>query len=276
MSLYVPVPSRKTVALVAVLAPTAYLLILRASVMRNIDTYSSGQPSPKKQPLDPEAAAATTAASSSTPTFTSGPEPAFPQSLPSTVTADNGYILSHERLVSKPLKLSSLGWDKGQLNELLTRYVRATMVAFTWTPQAYLLRKMLPPAQSETFQAPYINAMSFTQIGARVDGVYTVAYRSAAARSTTDVSGDERVEMRLDPPEGYTGPNGEGIIVAAVEPVGQGSNGEVVFINETCLWRKLDEKPTMLEGTVGRWFHSLLAAWLIGKGILAVETGPTP
>lgn len=71
----------------------------------------------------------------------------------------------------------------------------------------------------------------------------------------------------LSPPEGYTGPEAHGVIVAAVELVGD----DFMFVNETWLRRGLDEKPTMLEGAVGRWFHSLLAAWLIGKGVSAVK-----
>lgn len=194
------------------------------------------------------------------------PEPPLPRSLPQSVAADDtgGIVLWNERVVSKPVALSELGWPGGDLDELLTRYVRATMVAFTWTPQAYLIRKMLPAGVGETFDAEYINAMDFRMADQRVDGVYTVQYRGAGPRG-------ERVEMRLSPPEEYTGPKSDGIIVAAIEPVGAGAPDAVVFVNETWLWRGPDEKPTLLEGSIGRWFHSLLAAWLVGKGIKSIR-----
>lgn len=192
--------------------------------------------------------------------------PPLPISLPQSVAADetNGIVLWNERVVSKPVALSDLNWSGGSLDELLTRYVRATMVAFTWTPQAYLIRKMLPAGVGETFEADYINAIDFKMVDQRVDGVYTVQYRGAESRG-------ERVEMRLCPPEEYTGPRSDGIIVAAIEPMGAGAPDEVVFVNETWLWRGPDEKPTLLEGSIGRWFHSLLAAWLVGKGIESIR-----
>ncbi|KAI3400502.1 hypothetical protein diail_2699, partial [Diaporthe ilicicola] len=196
-------------------------------------------------------------------------EPAFPRSLPQSVAANETteYILWNERVVSKPVTLSELRLSSESLDELLTRYVRATMVAFTWTPQAYIIRKMLPAGVGETFEDNYINAMDFKEVDQRVDGVYTVQYRA------TD-PGDRRVEMKLSPPEDYTGPRSGGIIVAAIEPVRAGSTDAIVFVNETWLWRNQDEEATVLEGSIGRWFHSILAAWrawLIGKGIKAIQ-----
>ncbi|KAG6366773.1 hypothetical protein INS49_000953 [Diaporthe citri] len=250
--------TRHTVALIAVATPTVYLFLLRRSVMRNVESCNTQQYGRGAQ------TGKTTQhwqAAASPPS-----EPPLPRSLPQSVVADDtpGYVLWNERVVSKPVALSELRWSGGSLDELLTRYVRATMVAFTWTPQAYLIRKMLPAGVGETFEADYINTMDFAELGKRVDGVYTVQYRG------TDPGG-ERVEMRLSPPEEYTGPRSGGIIVAAIEPVGAGAPDEVVFVNETWLWRNPDEKPTLLEGSIGRWFHSLLAAWLIGKGIKPIR-----
>lgn len=247
---------RQAVALIAVATPTVYLLLLRRSVMRNIESSVSQQCGRGAQSRKD-----TTKAASSAP-----PETARPRSLPQSVAAEEnaGYVLWNERVVSKPVALSELRWSSEKLDELLTRYVRATMVAFTWTPQAYLIRKMLPTSVGETFEAGYINAMDFTTVDQRVDGVYTVQYRGTEPRG-------ERVEMRLSPPGEYKGPRSDGIIVAAIEPVGAGAPDEVVFVNETWLWRNPAEKPTLLEGSIGRWFHSLLAAWLIGKGIKAIR-----
>lgn len=196
----------------------------------------------------------------------SASEPAFPMSLPQSVSTNEttDYVLWNERVVSKPVALSELRSPGEGLDELLTRYVRGTMVAFTCTPQAYLIRKMLPDSVGETFEADYINAMDFKEVNQRVDGVYTVQYRGTGPC-------DERVEMRLSPPEGYTGPRSDGIIVAAIEPAERGSTDAIVFINETWLWRNANEKPTLLEGFVGRWFHSFLAAWLIEKGTKAIQ-----
>lgn len=247
---------RQTVALIAVATPAAYLFLLRRSVMRDVESSTTQQCVPKVQTGRRAAQVAASPLS----------EPALPRSLPQSVTADNidGYVLWNERVVSKPVALSQLRWSSGSLDELLTRYVRATMIAFTWTPQAYLIRKMLPAGVGETFEADYINAMDFRVVDQRVDGVYTVQYRGTEPRG-------ERVEMRLSPPEEYTGPRSDGMIVAAIEPVGAGAPDEVVFVNETWLWRKPDEKPTLLEGSIGRWFHSLLAAWLVGKGIKSIR-----
>lgn len=247
---------RQTVALVAVATPTVYLLLLRRSVMRNVESSTTQQCGPKVQTKRTATQAAASPLS----------EPALPRSLPQSVAADDtgGYVLWNERVVSKPVVLSELPWSSGSLDELLTRYVRATMIAFTWTPQAYLIRKLLPAGVGETFEADYINAMDFRVVDQRVDGVYTVQYRGTEPRG-------ERVEMRLSPPGEYTGPRSDGIIVAAIEPVEAGTPDEVVFVNETWLWRHPDDKPTLLEGSIGRWFHSLLAAWLVGKGIKSIR-----
>ncbi|KAG8168227.1 hypothetical protein KVR01_003916 [Diaporthe batatas] len=106
--------------------------------------------------------------------------------------------------------------------------------------------------------------MDFATMDQRVDGVYIVQYRGSESHG-------ERVEMRLSAPEGFRGPRSDGIIVAAIEPVGADASDDVVFVNETWLWRYQNEKPTLLEGSISRWFHSLLAAWLIGKGIESVR-----
>lgn len=226
--------------------------------MRNIDTYSSGRQEHggKKQQASSKA------------------EPALPKSF-SVATADNddSIVLSYERIVSKPIQLASLGcWDVEQLNEMLTRYVRATMFAFTQTPQAGMIRRMTPQDVWETFEGTYINDMDFARIGQRVDGVYTVQYRGNNNNSGASRGGGERVELRLDPPPGFPDAGGsEGIIVAAIEPVGEGSGDVVRFVNETWLWRKAGQAPTFLERAAGRWLHSLMAAWLVNRGISALK-----
>lgn len=151
--------------------------------MRSIGTYSSGKQSTNNHPQ-------TTSEKNSSSSTALGP--LLPRSLPPSLTADDssaGYVLSHERLVSKPVTFSALGWRKEQIHELLTCYVRGTVIAFTRTPQAYLLRKMVPAAVGETFDATYISDLSFSEIGVRVDGVYTLAYRGVGPAAAVGVSG---------------------------------------------------------------------------------------
>ena len=49
----------------------------------------------------------------------------------------------------------------------------------------------------------------------------------------------------------------------------EGGN-KVKFVNETVLWRGVSDKPTLLEGCMGRWLHTFMAGWLVVKGIGAV------
>jgi hypothetical protein len=42
---------------------------------------------------------------------------------------------------------------------------------------------------------------------------------------------------------------------------------QVVFLNNTFMWRKKDEKHVLLEGSVGRWMHQLTAMWLVDSGV---------
>jgi hypothetical protein len=121
--------------------------------------------------------------------------------------------------------------------------------------------------QKQTFDQTWIERLSFAE-GDWVDGVYRVAYRGAASSG----DGSQRCELMLDAPASYTGPVVKGMIVAAVERIAKPDGREVVvFVNETWFWRKVGEKPVMLESTIGRWLHSLLAGWLVVKGIRAVS-----
>ncbi len=77
----------------------------------------------------------------------------------------------------------------------------------------------------------------------------------------------KRVELILRPPESYRGPSAEGLIVVGMERAATPDGAEaVVFTNETWLWRRRDEPLLILERALGRWFHELLAGWLIVKG----------
>lgn len=69
-------------------------------------------------------------------------------------------------------------------------------------------------------------------------------------------------------PRSYGGPPVRGLILSALEEEQDGA--AVRFVNETWLWRRRDEKPTLLESGLGKWLHSPLAGWLVIKGLGAV------
>ncbi|KAF3767560.1 hypothetical protein M406DRAFT_69696 [Cryphonectria parasitica EP155] len=263
--------SRRTLLLLAVAAPAASVLLIRAYIMRDTSSYTSGR-------LSKRTTAQKTDRAISAPVSTLDLTPPLPQSFPSSVAANDfaDHIVWHERVVSKPVLLSALvgrEWDEQEVDEILTRYVRGTMCAFAKTPQSGLLWKMVPADVRLTFEKGYIDTMDFRQVGQRVDGVYTVQHRGAGPEG---IHG-QRVELRLDAPEGYTGPKSDGMIVASVEAAGGDATGLVVFANETWLWRRRDgEKPTLLESAVGRWLHSLMAAWLIREGVSALQVNSVP
>ena len=272
----IPLPSPRTagtilaVLLAPVLLETGYLLYLKRTVTRRT-VASAGRRLPGRRPA---AAGKPTADEKATAGETIPASVKRPTKLPAAVADDasQDYVLAYERLVSHPVAAASLrdglapppSTDSGHL--LLTTYVRATMKAFAWTPQSFAIRAAVGPDARRTFAAAYIDGLAFGP-GDRVDGVYTVAYRGSGGRG-----GEERVELMLDAPEGYRGPVVSGMIVAAVEVVpGDAERPEqVVFVNETWMWRRLDERPTMLEGSLGSWLHSLLAGWLVVKGVKAV------
>lgn len=59
-----------------------------------------------------------------------------------------------------------------------------------------------------------------------------------------------------------------GALNVGFDPI-EGGN-KVKFVNETVLWRGVSGSPTLLEGCIGRWLHTLMASWLVVKGIGAV------
>jgi hypothetical protein len=138
------------------------------------------------------------------------------------------------------------------------------MTAFSWTPQALILWALAGDhAARKTFNGQFIRDLEFRH-GDRVNGFWRVVYRG----TTGALHGDgERLEMALDPPGNYKGPVVRGLIVAAV---GKESDGSIVVVNETWMWRKQSESPVLLERGVGQWLHVLLSEWLVMKGVRAV------
>ena len=192
-----------------------------------------------------------------------------PISLPEEVRSedpDQSWVLAYERVVSEPQAMAPSP-DEEDLPAFVTNYVRATMTAFSWTPQAFLLRASVPgtgddrAALRKTFDTPFIQGLGF-RVGDRINGFWKVVYRGDGG-----VKGNERVEMALDAPVGYSGPLVRGVVVAGAEVR---ADGRVVFVNETWMWRQQGEAPVLLERGFGRWFHAVLAGWLVMKGLMAV------
>ncbi|KAJ3473495.1 hypothetical protein NLG97_g10273 [Lecanicillium saksenae] len=249
------------VALLPVVLPAVYVVYLNLTIRRTT-SCSSGQLNP------PPSSGTSTAASSP------AAAPITPESLPEEVAANPGdWVVCYERVVSRPLSASSLvhkllGHNSNDdasaetPSPLLKTYLRATYKAFSWTPQAFLIRAMLAePDRRASFAAAHIDELEFAR-GDVVDGVYAVTSYGRNERRGVEV-----IELSLDVPASYRGPPVRGLIMSAIE---EGKDG-VVFVNETWLWRKKDEKPTLLETGFGRWFHSLLAGWLITKGLGGVR-----
>jgi hypothetical protein len=271
----IPLPSARLTGtiLAVVLAPLAleagYLLYLKRSVSRrSVATAGLRLPAGKLSASGSDAR--------EPPTNTIPSSVKRPATMPAEVSDDaSDYALAFERVVSHPVPASSLKdtlslpspAQAGRPTQLMTTYLRTTMKAFTWTPQAFFLRSAVGPDAKATFDADFLDALEF-EVGDRVDGVYTVSYRGARSGEP-----EERVEMMLDPPESYHGPVVQGMIISGIELLpGDGEEAtQAVFINETWLWRRLEDKPTLLEGAVGRWLHSLLAQWLVVKGLKAVS-----
>ncbi|KIW01008.1 uncharacterized protein PV09_07525 [Verruconis gallopava] len=175
----------------------------------------------------------------------------IPQKLRDEPTA---YVLSVER-ASKAVPRARL--LDGDLDGVLVRYLSANMVSFTRTPQAPLIKSMCgDEGAKKTFESGYLERLRF-EVGDVVTGVYKVVARE-----------NGRIEMALDPPAGWTGPKSEGMIVARVEQRGD----DVVFSNETIMWRKRDGgKKEIIETKLSSWLHELMVMWLVDSGTKAVS-----
>ncbi|KAJ6439834.1 ABC multidrug transporter [Purpureocillium lavendulum] len=247
-----------TAALVAlpVAIPVVYLLYLNGRI-RSSTTSRSGR---RDQQLKGSATSETRA-------------PADPKSLPDDVRSDDGsrWVVSYERVVSKPIPVSRLPQDAakttatGQPSALLRDYLRAAHVAFSWTPQAILIRGMIKePHLKRSFDTDWISALDFAP-GDLVNGIYRASYHGKEAGSAS-----ERSELLIEVPASYKGPSVSGLLVGAIELAPGADADQVIFVNETWMWRAADEPPTLLESPFGKWFHGKLAGWLILKGLAAV------
>lgn len=208
------------------------------------------------------------------------PPPPRPVSLPAEVCADDGsqWIVSYERVVSKPVSTSEITVSSSgtagsqeekqrqqqQPSALLQAYSRATHLAFRSTPQARIMRLAIgDPDTKRTFDANWIQGLLFKQ-GDVVNGAYKVAYHGPGPAPAS-----ERVELAIEAPASYRGPPApKGLILAEVQHVEDGS--AVLFVNETWMWRRHDERPTLIEGGFGALLHGLMAGWMVLRGIESV------
>ncbi|KAI0839173.1 hypothetical protein F5Y06DRAFT_29436 [Hypoxylon sp. FL0890] len=240
---------RVLLALAPVALPTAYLFYLKRSLAKR--TIASARVSP------PDELPASTSSTCSDDDVLS----------PDVQVALDQYVVARERVTSAPVPITALRSEfvkgEGELDGLLEAYLSAAMQAFSWTPQALIMARMgssLEDAEGyrRTFDAEYLGECKF-EVGDRVCGVYVVRARKGG-----------RVVLDLEPPKGWKGPVVTGALDVGFDRVGD----ELRFVNETVTWRRKEGgKPTILEGKVGRWLHTLMASWLVVRGIEAVTGG---
>lgn len=251
-------------AIIPIILPTAYILYLNRTVSKQTSS-STGRRS--RSGGDKDTAAA------------SSPTPWLPASLPEDVRpVDSDWVLAFERVVSRPVPVSSLirppnasPSESSSPSDLLKLYSQAAQIAFSWTPQAFAIRASIrEPGLKRTFDEDVIKSLEFRS-GDIANGVYKVTYSGQG-----ETSAAERVELALEAPKSYKGPVPRGLIVSEIQVVGpsgtvsQGDGDHVVFVNETWMWRRDTEPPTLIEGSVGGWLHTILAGWLALKGMRAV------
>ncbi|KAI0183146.1 hypothetical protein EV127DRAFT_447840 [Xylaria flabelliformis] len=192
---------------------------------------------------------------------------------PAVLAAPDNYVISRERVVSEAIPLDNIlvislqDRGSGSGRGLLETYLATTMRMFTWTPQAFVMKFMVSripggAAHANTFSSTYLDACTF-ELGDRVCGVYRVRERVCDPKGV-------RILLDLSPPEGWKGPVVSGVLDCGFVVEKKGDESFVRFVNETVLWRRRDEKPTLLEGTVSRWLHTLMVSWMMVRGVEAV------
>ncbi|KAI1798525.1 hypothetical protein F4811DRAFT_203423 [Daldinia bambusicola] len=287
-------PVKVLLALAPIAIPAAYMIYLQRSLAR-YTAASAG--------VCPPDSLTTPSSSSSSASSSTTAEPLSDRDIfPSDVRHHpERYVVARERVTSHLIPVSSLRPEfiskKGNLSGLLDSYLSATMTAFAGTGQGYFLKRLAAGLENRegaeeykrTFEAEYIAACKFRP-GDRVCGVYVVRSRSRSKG---------RVVLEVAPPEGWTGPAVEGVLVVGfdLEVAGgrgrrserekereresrgrsyssEAVEGDVRFVNETVMWREKDGGvSTPLEGRVGRWLHTLMVRKLVVKGVQAVTGG---
>lgn len=184
----------------------------------------------------------------------------LPPGAPSEARQRSGDVIFHHERASTTLKPEQLGTATN--SEALTSYLRHTMAIFASSPPSWAIWFLLKePEVRRTFSADYIRSLKF-QPGDRVCGVYVVTRRPFITQS-----GDEKVYLAIQPPESYTGPTVEGMLVAEIRD-DRYQFGELFITNHTIMWReKGNGRPAVLESELGRWFHALMVRRLVDGGV---------
>ncbi|KAI4869673.1 hypothetical protein F4820DRAFT_471272 [Hypoxylon rubiginosum] len=266
---------RVLLALAPVALPAAYLVFLKRELAKH--TIADGV---RTSPPDPLLPISTSSASTKTDVDDDDDNDVDDDNYaddvipPDVLASPERFVVSRERVTSRAIPVGSLRRDLLAVDvdtdslddDLLEAYLSATMRAFSWTPQALLMARMGTSVDdaagfARSFRAEYLQDRVF-QAGDRLCGVYVVrSWRGGKA------------VLDLAPPRGWRGPVVRGALGVGFEWERDGDgdgDGSVRFVNETVLWRGVEEKGTMLEGWVGRWMHGLLAGWLVVKGVEAV------
>lgn len=179
--------------------------------------------------------------------LSASPKPVDIESIPDSVLTDAYYALYDRSTKSVPRSElpSTLSTE-----QLFIRLLRRNMTAFSHFPQALMVRMISSTAdERQSFQASRISALDF-EPGDLVCGVYRVVGRS---RNKVEF------EIRMKNLEFV-----DGRLAVSFHEEGD----DVVFCNETMMWRRADETRRMpLEKPVLRWMHETAAWWLIDSGV---------
>jgi hypothetical protein len=147
---------------------------------------------------------------------------------------------------------TSISVPRGKLpalptEELLTRMLRRNMSSFARLPQAYILRTMSTEDEKPSFKAANLERLDFKE-GDLVCGAYRAILRTPG-----------KVEFEFKP----LGPVRGRLVVTITE-----KDDQIVFMNETLMWKPKVEKGVMpLETAVGKWMHELTAWWMVDSGV---------
>ncbi|EFE38091.1 conserved hypothetical protein [Trichophyton verrucosum HKI 0517] len=161
---------------------------------------------------------------------------------------------SKTRAVYDVASLSTLGINISPLladEEILTRYLRRNMTAFSRFPQAYALSLNCDQSSRKTFKASHIQSLNF-EPGDVVCGAYTVVCRE-----------QDRVEF------GMALNQIRGRLVTTLER----NDGQITFKTQTVMWQPSDVKaPMPLENPVLKFAHEITSWWMLEAGILGEKS----
>ena len=155
-------------------------------------------------------------------------------------------------------------------DEMLTKYLRYTMSAFSRLPQALLLKLIAPAEDKGTFNKNYLSRLDFRN-GDLANGSYRVLSRDAGLCVFSMSHG--AVEGRLvvsieDETRTLDAETGVWLALPQIEAQGEaGKRQMTMFKNETFMWVPKEEKTVMpLERFLTRWMHETGAWWLMDSG----------